>query len=415
MPKSQQPDEGQNILVDLILRSPDRVVLDVGAGSGKWGRLLFRKVKKIIALEVWKPHVVDDKLAQVYDEIVVGDVRNFVRWDEVDAIILGDVLEHLCREDALALVETVKSRGIAAYLTVPISECAQDGAVYGNPFETHLDQWSHEELTAIGWRQVHVGANEQGTVTVGTYVMDYFSHVDYPRQSVKGVSDVTVVIPCSGGHYRYVEDAIRSCFSAEPAPDAVVVVDDAGDTTLVPDRVAPATLVTMPRHVGRSKARNAGVATAATAWLFFLDADDRLLSTAVRDFRILLQRRPATLYWADYRYVGLDGRSHVARQRGLAKDRVALWNASNIGMFVRRDRFAAVGGFDEDMSFGEYRDLFNKLVINPRVPIHKACEPFFEARAQSSVSPDATRLIEQAMLKIRAMCVGGYYNQWVKT
>lgn len=172
MPKSQQPIEGQKIMLDGILSNPNHCVIDVGAGDGRWGRLLKGKVQRLIAIEAWGKYVERYHLRDIYDEVFVEDAKNFQAWDDFDVVILGDVLEHLHRSDALKLIETLKKTKVKVFLTVPITLCPQDGMVYDNPYETHQDQWTHGELEAVGWKQLHQGLNPKGLVSIGTYVLN---------------------------------------------------------------------------------------------------------------------------------------------------------------------------------------------------------------------------------------------------
>lgn len=172
MPESQQPAEGERIMAAEILTNPCRCVLDVGAGDGKWGRILKGKVKRIVGLEVWSKYIRKYKLHTLYDKVVQADARRFNDWQRFDVIILGDVLEHMMRDDALALIEKLRQAGPRVYLTIPITPDPQDGSVYGNPYETHLDQWTHEELEAQGWKLLHRGLNPNKKVMIGTYVLD---------------------------------------------------------------------------------------------------------------------------------------------------------------------------------------------------------------------------------------------------
>lgn len=172
MPESQQPMEGQKIMLEGILSNSNHRVVDVGAGDGRWGRLLKGKVRKLVAIEAWGKYVERYRLHDIYDEVFVEDVRNFKSWDDFDVVILGDVLEHMFRVDAIKLTQIFKQKELRAFLTVPITLCIQDGTVYGNPYETHLDQWTHKELETVGWKQLHQGLNPKGLVTIGTYVLN---------------------------------------------------------------------------------------------------------------------------------------------------------------------------------------------------------------------------------------------------
>lgn len=172
MPESQQPPDGVRIMTDAIIKADPRLICDVGAGDGKWGRLLRGHVCGIVALEVWPGAAEEHKLGEIYDEVIIADAREYSNWNRYDMVIFGDALEHMTREQSTNVIGRLKRLSIDVFLTIPITPCPQDGAVYDNPYETHLDQWTDEELRAFGWSQLHVGPNPSGKVMVGTYRME---------------------------------------------------------------------------------------------------------------------------------------------------------------------------------------------------------------------------------------------------
>jgi cyclopropane fatty-acyl-phospholipid synthase-like methyltransferase len=171
MPESQQPQDGIKLVLQEILTNPDASVLDVGAGEGKWGKLLKGKVNQIDGVEVWTPYIEKYNLASLYDNlhnINMLDINYDVKYD---IMILGDVLEHLKFEDAIKFIEEAKKHITKIYLIIPISLCVQDGSYFGNPFETHLYQWKDEELTTLfDFKLIHEGYNPNGLVKIGTYI-----------------------------------------------------------------------------------------------------------------------------------------------------------------------------------------------------------------------------------------------------
>lgn len=125
------------------------VVLDVGPGVGTYAKLLAGPdVGRMIGLEVWEPYVETYALARYYDEIVIGDVRTSPLPD-VDVVILGDVLEHMSRADAVAVWDRAHAVArLAVYLSVPIVHYPQD-EIEGNPFEVHVEQdWDVDSVVA---------------------------------------------------------------------------------------------------------------------------------------------------------------------------------------------------------------------------------------------------------------------------
>lgn len=225
---------------------------------------------------------------------------------------------------------------------------------------------------------------------------------------------VTVIIPCGGHHARYVNDALRSCLSAVPTPDAIIVADDCSrpEVQIGSELVTGCHLMRFNDHIGRSAARNVAVNKADTPWLFFLDADDLLEPTAILDFESIVGTRRADIVFADYDYLDQSGKRHRVSKLPPPPARVPISksNLVNIGLFVRRSRFLSIGGFDEDMAFAEYWDLYLRYVSDPKVQIVKADRPFFVARQSSSVARNPQAMMARASAKIQAMIKGGYYS-----
>ena len=224
--------------------------------------------------------------------------------------------------------------------------------------------------------------------------------------------EVTVIIPCGGWHSRYVNDAVQSCLQADPPPTKIIVVDDGSVPPVRLGRHPLVELLCLPTHSGRSAARNLAVELATTDWLYFLDSDDFLEPTAIADFLSIVEARPCDLAYADYDYLtATSERVRVGKAPWVFMP-TDCRNLVNIGLFVKRDRFRLVGGFDEDMAIGEYWDFFLRYTANKAAKVVKHNRPFFVARQSSSVNPKAQPLMEQASLKIAAMIRGQYYHRW---
>ena len=171
MPPSQQPDAGVLTVLERIASGD--TVLDVGAGTGRWADILRSLVARIDGVEVWKPNVIENRLADKYSTLYVANVLTLHDFRFWSVVILGDVLEHMSKEDGRGLVRALHSQVPKTFLVVPIDgPREQDGTVYGNPFETHLCDWSHEELVDLGFLELHRGTNPNGLVTIGTYVLE---------------------------------------------------------------------------------------------------------------------------------------------------------------------------------------------------------------------------------------------------
>lgn len=175
MPTSQQPEDGILIIEKLILENPKQNIIDFGAGEGKWGRRLCQKVQRIDGVEIWGPNIEKCCLKVHYNSIFECDMRVFFKsrfyCKKYDTAILGDVLEHLHYKDALKFIEDLKKEINTIFLIIPITLCIQDGWAIGNPYETHLYQWTDSEVQQkLGFKLLHMGSNPNGLVQIGTYI-----------------------------------------------------------------------------------------------------------------------------------------------------------------------------------------------------------------------------------------------------
>lgn len=170
MPQSQQSELGTSVIVNKILQTPLQNVIDFGAGEGKWGKLLKNKVTCVDGVEVWKPYISKYNLHAYYDTLHEVDLRNFKFTKKYNTAILGDILEHISKEEAVSFIATLKNNVNYIYLTIPITICIQDGNLIGNPFETHRFQWSDKEVRyELNFNLLNVSVNDNGLVAVGCY------------------------------------------------------------------------------------------------------------------------------------------------------------------------------------------------------------------------------------------------------
>lgn len=109
-------------------------ILDVGAGSGKYGGLLNVHFN-IDALEIYEPYIEQFNLKNIYQNVHIGDILNF-NIDQYDYIIMGDILEHLKVKDAHDLLLKIHFGGKKCLVAIPYK--MEQGEVNGNIYETHL-------------------------------------------------------------------------------------------------------------------------------------------------------------------------------------------------------------------------------------------------------------------------------------
>jgi SAM-dependent methyltransferase len=143
--------EGKDTALTWYQEIEPRTVIDVGAGSGTYARLMRGDGPhegRWTAVEGWAPYVDRFGLEDLYDAVVVADARRLVApFYRADLVIAGDVLEHMPRADAVRLLGKVRANAAHLIVSVPVLHLDQ-GAVYGNPLEEHVDHWSADQMRA---------------------------------------------------------------------------------------------------------------------------------------------------------------------------------------------------------------------------------------------------------------------------
>jgi glycosyltransferase involved in cell wall biosynthesis len=185
---------------------------------------------------------------------------------------------------------------------------------------------------------------------------------------------VAVIIP-TFNHTHFLADAIKSVLAQTHPADEIIVVDD-GSTD------DPATVVAQFPNVrlirqdnrGLSAARNTGLRSCKTSHVVFLDADDRLLPTALEAGLACIAERPDCAFvYGGYRLVSdkdnpiapdsfrpIDGNANLALLR---RNRIAMVAT----VLFRGDCLLAVNGFDETLRRCEDYDVY--LRITQKFPI----------------------------------------------
>jgi predicted RNA methylase len=148
--------EGKKVIVSWIadLDLQYNRILDLGAGSGTYSRILRKKKKRDIAnaywiaVEAYAPYINDFDLKSLYNEVVNEDIRtlDYDSFTPIDITFAGDVLEHITKEEAIDVINKVLLISEYVVISIPIIKYPQE-AINGNPFEVHVkDDWTHKEV-----------------------------------------------------------------------------------------------------------------------------------------------------------------------------------------------------------------------------------------------------------------------------
>ena len=216
---------------------------------------------------------------------------------------------------------------------------------------------------------------------------------------------VSVVIPCFN-QGRFLGDAIHSVVEQADADIEVIVLDDASfDNTYRVARQWPGTRCHRLPHGGVSRARNLGLNLSEGEFVIFLDADDRLLPSAVSTGVSILRERPTCAWtFGRFRTITIAGQRIQESQPLLLGDDpyAALLRGQSLtttaaGVF-RRSAVCDVGAFNPDLSQAEDYDLYLRVSRSHHVFQHDAMTSEYR-RHGASASRDREAML-QAVLRV---------------
>lgn len=153
--------DGMEDCLRVITRARPRTVLDVGIGFGLWGHLLRQYLdvwSGRVQREQWTTRIdgieIDERRIQpharhLYTSLHVGDMRALVpalaAATAYDVILFGDVLEHVDKPDALAVLDAaVRLAGEIVVVRIPMGDgWRREGR---EPPDHHRSQWMPDDF-----------------------------------------------------------------------------------------------------------------------------------------------------------------------------------------------------------------------------------------------------------------------------
>lgn len=128
-----------------------KTVLDVGAGMGIYSIMAKKRGQHWTALEVFAPYVNMFNLQSRYEQIIIADAR-YVNYDKLgmfDLSIAADMLEHMPKHHAIEVLFNLYDHSKHLLVCFPTVHHEQHAGFEGNEFETHIDHWTVEEMSAL--------------------------------------------------------------------------------------------------------------------------------------------------------------------------------------------------------------------------------------------------------------------------
>jgi hypothetical protein len=160
--------ENKHIIREWLIkeRRTFKRVLDIGAGCGTYSIMGRFPEQHWDAIEVFEPYVEMFNLNDKYTAVFVDDIRESNLLDDYNLIIAADMLEHMTKAEAKAVIAKLLPHCEQLLVCVPVEHNDQHAGAEGNDYETHVDHWDAEEM------RLHLG-NRIISATIGQ-VSAYF-------------------------------------------------------------------------------------------------------------------------------------------------------------------------------------------------------------------------------------------------
>lgn len=185
---------------------------------------------------------------------------------------------------------------------------------------------------------------------------------------------VSVIIP-NKNRSELLKEALNSVMEQSmPVYEVIVADSNSYDDSVAVVKSFPGTMVIEDNFLNQSIARNTAIKTAKGIYMAFLDSDDLWSETKIEEqLAFMLQHPDYSFSYTDALVMDMAGvekpHSYVYyyQNENLYQGDISekLLKGYNIiptsSVMVRRDLFMEVGGFDENLSYHEDRDLWIRL------------------------------------------------------
>lgn len=167
---------------DFLKKLPQEYYLDIGAGDGKFGKMIKKLNPKarVVAVEPDQglPLKGYDKIYNIYASNLIDMEPDF----RTDIVIMGDVIEHLKKSEALDVLDFLLYR--CKYLIVKFPFCYIQ---YGNLLERHRSLWFFEDFDNLHLPVV-LKENEKATCLV--IIKGLLQIVEENNKNIKEIPNV---------------------------------------------------------------------------------------------------------------------------------------------------------------------------------------------------------------------------------
>ena len=134
--------------------------LDIGAGAGKYGKMLqdHHPNAEKIAVEIDSSYIEKYSLASIYDKVLNISAIKLIddALDETyDLVLIGDCIEHMRKSEGVDLLNFLIYR--CKYILIHYPDRYVQGSVDGHTHEAHISVWSEHDFSGFDYLLIKNG------------------------------------------------------------------------------------------------------------------------------------------------------------------------------------------------------------------------------------------------------------------
>ena len=128
--------------------------LDIGAGAGKYGKMLqdHHPNAEKIAVEIDSSYIEKYSLASIYDKVLNISAIKLIddALDETyDLVVIGDCIEHMRKSEGVDLLNFLIYR--CKYILIHYPDRYVQGSVDGHTHKAHISVWSEHDFSGFDY------------------------------------------------------------------------------------------------------------------------------------------------------------------------------------------------------------------------------------------------------------------------
>ncbi|MBA7708395.1 hypothetical protein ES703_117293 [subsurface metagenome] len=155
----------------LLKRENLHKFLDVGAGTGKYGKMVKKNFPSacVEAVEIDSSYIDNYSLRAIYDHVYCMDVNDFIERFvdyKCDVCIIGDCIEHLRKSVGIDVLHFFVYRSKYVIVAFPVG--MPQGSWAGHKQEAHISIWNEQDFSLF--KNVYIPKSFMRLVIVEGYL-----------------------------------------------------------------------------------------------------------------------------------------------------------------------------------------------------------------------------------------------------